>query len=110
MPLCIELIWTYSDHDYVDYSLCFYGEQNGDLMRDPDLVVRVYHNLKMAEVLSFRNDYIGTYQEVYPEEGKYIPRLMRELNSYLKTFLTDLKREDYKILPEHVNAGPVVIA
>ena len=107
MPLCFELI--NKNENIVYFSLCFYGEQNGDLMRDPDLVVRVNHSLQFAEVTTYRNDYMGAYQEVYPEPGKYIPRFKKSLNSYLTTFLKDLHREGYKILPEHINAGPVVL-
>ena len=107
MPYCAELINLTESFTY--YSLCLYGVQNGDLMRDPDLVIRVNHALEFAEVTTFRNDYLGIYQEVYPEPGKFIPRLKKSLNSFLITFLKDLSRDGFKILPEHVNAGPVTL-
>jgi hypothetical protein len=43
MPLSVEQIGSSEDgHRLV--SLCQYGEQNGDLMRDPDIVF-LFHNL-----------------------------------------------------------------
>lgn len=42
-------------------SLCHYGEQDGDLMRDPDMVFLLYDlpDSAAAEPISFRNDYLG---------------------------------------------------
>jgi hypothetical protein len=45
--------------------------------------VKIYSELKKAETLTFRNDYLGIYQEVYPELGKYYPRFKKELNTFL---------------------------
>lgn len=52
-------------------SLAHYGKQNGDLMRDPEIVFAI-HPQGTAEPISFQNDYMGTYQEVYTydEDGK----------------------------------------
>lgn len=66
MPLSVEEIGVSQDgHRLV--SLCQYGEQNGDLMRDPDMVF-LFHNLPdgtAAEPVSYRNDYLGILQEVF---------------------------------------------
>ncbi len=44
-------------------SIAHYGEQNGDLMADPEMTFTIvggeYHPI------SFRNDYLGRYQEVF---------------------------------------------
>lgn len=42
-------------------SLCHYREQNGDLMRDPDMVFLLYDlpDGAAAEPISFRNDYLA---------------------------------------------------
>ncbi len=66
MPLSVEEIGSSGD-GYRLVSLCHYGEQNGDLMRDPD-VLFLFHNLPdgmAAEPVAFRNDYLGIVQEVY---------------------------------------------
>ena len=60
-------------------ALAHNGKQNGDVMADPDMEIRIYPEMKTAEALSFRNDYLGIYQEVYPEPGKYYPKLKKEL-------------------------------
>lgn len=71
-------------------ALAHNGKQNGDVMADPDMEVRVYPDLKMAEALTFRNDYMGIYQEVYPEPGKYYPKLKKELNEFLNNWLKNM--------------------
>ena len=66
MPLSVEHIGKSADgHRLI--SICHYGEQNGDLMRDPDMVFEIHTSATphMAEPLSFQNDYMGTMQEVY---------------------------------------------
>lgn len=66
MPLSVEEIGVSQD-GYRLVSLCQYGEQNGDLMRDCDLVFMVIDlpDGAAAEPVSFRNDYLGIVQNVY---------------------------------------------
>ena len=66
MPLSIEHIGQSAEGNRL-IALCHYGEQNGDLMRDPEMVFEIYASptLTTAEPLSFRNDYMGLMQEVY---------------------------------------------
>jgi uncharacterized protein YqiB (DUF1249 family) len=68
-------------------ALAHNGKQNGDVMADPDMEIKIYPEMKMAEALTFRNDYMGIYQEVYPEPRKYYPKLKRELNDFLNNWL-----------------------
>lgn len=66
MPLSVEEIGIDGEgHRLV--SLCHYGEQNGDLMRDPDIVFMFQDTPSgsIAESVSFKNDYLGLDQEVY---------------------------------------------
>ena len=66
MPLSVEEIGIDGEgHRLV--SLCHYGKQNGDLMRDPDVVFMFQHDPHglIAEPVSFRNDYLGLDQDVY---------------------------------------------
>lgn len=73
MPLSVEDIGQSAEGNRL-ISICHYGEQNGDLMRDPDMVfeIHAWADARTAEPLSFRNDYIGLRQEVYryDKEGK----------------------------------------
>lgn len=66
MPLSIEAIGTSGDGNRL-ISICHYGEQNGDLMRDPEIVFVLHQGPDglYAEPISFRNDYMGLLQEVY---------------------------------------------
>lgn len=83
-------------------SLCHYGEQNGDLMRDPDIVF-MFHDLPdgpAAEPVSFRNDYMAICQEVYnyDEDGKRThirPKLKAELKRFSLTWFTNLRQQGF---------------
>ena len=88
MPLSVEEIGIDGEgHRLV--SLCHYGEQNGDLMRDPDIVFMFQDTPSgsIAEPVSFRNDYPGLDQEVYryDEAGKRT-HLDTTLKSQLREF------------------------
>lgn len=66
MPLSIENIGHSAEGNRL-VSLCHYGAQHGDLMRDPEMVFEFHTDTTphMAEPVSFRNDYVGLFQEVY---------------------------------------------
>jgi len=79
-------------------ALAHNGKQNGDVMCDPDMEIRIYPEMKMAEALTFRNDYLGIFQEVYPEPGKYYPKLKKELNGFLNDWLKNMiEIQGYKL-------------
>jgi hypothetical protein len=98
MPLVIEYIGTTPIPVRVDehprpfrlpmISVAHYGTQNGDAMRDPEMVFHV-HVLE-GRIVSWtprywRNDYAGLEQEVFTEKaGKllYKPKLLRQLRSF----------------------------
>ena len=101
MPLSIEAISTSADGNRL-ISLCHYGEQNGDLMRDPEMVFELFTHgeASAAEPLSFQNDYMGLLQEVYryDEAGKKThvkTRLKAELKSFARTWFTNLKDQGF---------------
>jgi len=101
MPLSIEEIGTSRDgHRLV--SLCQYGEQNGDLMRDCDLVfmVTVLSHGAAAEPVSFRNDYLGIVQNVYryDETGRrthVVPTLKQDLKEFAESWFANLKDQGF---------------
>jgi uncharacterized protein YqiB (DUF1249 family) len=73
------------------------GIQNGDVMADPDVQVHIYPETKSAEALTFQNDYLGIYQQVY-EDGKYSPKLKKDLNEFLNDWLrTIIEIQEYKL-------------
>ncbi|MFO0702240.1 MAG: hypothetical protein U0236_23795 [Nitrospira sp.] len=101
LPLSVEEIGSSGD-GYRLVSLCHYGEQNGDLMRDPDIVF-LFHNLPdgmAAEPVSFRNDYLGLSQEVYryDETGKrthVLPTLQQDLTEFAESWFANLKDQGF---------------
>ncbi len=101
MPLSVEEIGSSGD-GYRLVSMCHYGEQNGDLMRDPDIVFLI-HNLPdgmAAEPVSYRNDYLGISQDVYryDETGRrthVMPSLKQELKEFAESWFTNLKDQGF---------------
>lgn len=101
MPLSIEAIGTSADGNRL-ISICHYGEQNGDLMRDPDMVFELFTHgeASAAEPLSFQNDYMGLLQEVYryDDAGKKThvnTRLKAELKSFARTWFSNLREQGF---------------
>jgi uncharacterized protein YqiB (DUF1249 family) len=78
-------------------ALAHNGLQNGDVMSDPDVEVKIYPDQKMAEALTFQNDYLGIYQEVHPEPGKYYPKLKKDLNDFLDEWLSNMIEAKYEL-------------
>lgn len=78
-------------------ALAHNGIQNGDVMADPDVQVQIYPETKSAEALTFQNDYLGLYQEVY-DEGKCNESLKKDLNEFLSDWLeTIIEVQEYKL-------------
>lgn len=101
LPLSVEEIGISTEgHRLV--SLCHYGEQNGDLMRDPDMVF-MFHNFPdgmAAEPVSYRNDYLGIVQEVYryDEAGRrthVLPSLKQDLTEFAESWFANLKDQGF---------------
>ena len=101
LPLSVEEIGTSRDgHRLV--SLCQYGEQNGDLMRDCDLVFMVTDlpDGVAAEPVSFRNDYLGLSQEVYryDETGRrthVVSSLKQDLKEFARVWFVTLRDQGF---------------
>jgi len=70
--------------------------QNGDVMADPDMEIKIHKELKMAEAMTYQQDGLGIFQRVYnDDETKVNPKLKRQLNSFLNTWLTNLKNQGF---------------
>lgn len=72
-------------------SLTHYYRQNGDLIPDPDMTIRIHYG--MAEALTFQ-DY-NSLKRVYTGDGYYSPALKKDLNKFLDFWLTNLKRQGF---------------
>jgi hypothetical protein len=85
-------------------SLAHYFEQNGDLCQDPEMEVRVYlprgDQPGRVEALTFQQAIPPIYSVVYPEPGKVVPHLKRELNDFLGTWLRNLEQQGHRLVSE----------
>jgi len=81
-------------------SLAHYFEQNGDLCQDPEMTLRIFPPKEgrhgSVEALSYQMAIPPVYQVVYPEKGKVYPRLKRELNDFLRTWLRNLQEQGHR--------------
>jgi len=69
--------------------------QNGDVMADPDMEIRIHREQKTAEALTYQMDSLGIYQEVYPVSGIINTALKKNLNSFLLTWLRNIKKQGF---------------
>lgn len=94
MDLNLDLL--YRDHEIIKVALSHYYEQNGDLIADPDMVIRVDTKTETVEALSYQDTY--TYREVYPEGGEADVRTKKELNEFLLQWLTNLIDQGHRLV------------
>lgn len=96
MPLVVET-WLGDDHSQLVVSICHYGEMNGDAMRDPDVVFYAIDN--EVYPISYRNDYVGVYQEARYTDDKGKERvdtkLDRELRGFLRQWAGTIKEQGF---------------
>jgi hypothetical protein len=78
-------------------SVAHYGEQQGDLMRDPEIVFEVMHG--QWQSVSIQQDYVGSYREaVYVgEDGKvYVrPAEVRDIAVFARVRDRNLKHQGF---------------
>lgn len=99
MDFVVEKLY-YTDHAGNDvYALTHYGEQNGDLMCDPDMTIAVDRENGRIIPRTFRNDYMGVFQEVFTtinDRLMYSHRLLIDLDEFLYMWLNNLKEQGFK--------------
>lgn len=70
-------------------SLCHYGEQNGDAMRDPEVVFTVDDDRREAIPRYFRNDYAGC------EEFIHTDKRSPGLEDFCETWFRNLREQGF---------------
>lgn len=113
MDLTVEVLPRCPETGAMVLSLVHYFEQNGDLCQDPEMVLRVFAPGSTAframvpstdarhgrvEAIMYQQAIPPIYQQVYPEPGKYAPRLKRDLNAFLTTWLRNLKAQGHRLV------------
>jgi len=120
MDLSVEVLPACEETGAQVLSLCHYRVVNGDMCQDPEMTVRVFPPGSTAfthmvpstdsrhgrvEALMFQQAQPPIYQEVYPEPGKYHPRLRRELNDFLGFWLRNLREQGHRLAdPDETDA------
>ena len=97
MDLSIDILS--SDEDVMIFSMAHNFIQNGDVMADPDMEIKLFKKAEAIEALTFQNSSLGIYQEVYGfvDDNKMVrTKLKVELNRFLRTWLTNLKNQGFK--------------
>jgi len=95
MDLSVE---SWQEGNFQIVSVCFYFVQNGDMMKDPDIVFRYDIELGPLEMpISYQLDSMGIYKEVFHGDGKIDIGLLKELQEMLKTTVEHCKSFDYKV-------------
>lgn len=77
-------------------SLCHYGEQNGDLMRDPEVVFLLRENEAMP--IYFRNDYAGVEHATvsgYFGGVPVLPGAQAPLDHFSRRWLRNLEEQGF---------------
>jgi hypothetical protein len=90
MRLVVERIWK----DQI--SLCHYGEQNGDPMRDPEVVFLIEGN--EAKPVYFLNDYVAvehaTVEDLFGDVPVK-PGTQKDLDSFVKIWWRNIKEQGF---------------
>lgn len=92
MDLVVEVIDQDGSNNRV-LSMTHYFEQNGDLVPDPVMTFLVFDS-GIIFALSYQDQF--SYQEIYTKSGSVNMKLMKELNLFLNTWLTNIEQQGFK--------------
>ena len=84
------------DNDVYIFSMAHNYTQNGDLMCDPDMEIRIFPKTEMAEALTFQLDSLGIFQRVY-QDNKVNIEIKKDLNRFLDKWLINIKSQKYSL-------------
>lgn len=77
MPVYLELIGRIDNYNF--FSLAHYGQQNGDAMRDPEMIIALHKESQQFVPYYYRNDYMGMeqYSVRWTNEGILLNRRLQ---------------------------------
>ena len=77
MPIHIEIIEKTDKYNHI--SLAHYGQQNGDAMRDPEMIIALHKESQQFVPYYYRNDYKGIvlYCVRWTDEGILLNRRLQ---------------------------------
>ena len=91
MTVYIEIIDRSETYNHI--SLAHYGEQNGDMMRDPEMLFALHKETQQFIPYYYRNDYCGIEQNSvrWSEDGIALnPRLQAEHTTFANQWLRNI--------------------
>ena len=91
MPVHVELIDK--TENYHHFSLAHYGQQNGDAMRDPEMLFALHNGTRQFIPYYYRNDYCGIEQNSvrWSEDGIALnPRLQASHTTFANQWLRNI--------------------
>ena len=87
MPVYLELIGRIDKYDF--FSLAHYGQQNGDAMRDPEMLFALHNETRQFIPYYYRNDYCGIEENSVRWSDKiFAPRLTASLAEMVESVQT----------------------
>ena len=102
MRLVVEVLPEPGPNGHPVVSVAHYGEQNSDLMRDPEMLFEVIEDDVVAPEFSpfyFRNDYAGVerWSRVRSEGGEVVclPRRTRDLEQFARIWDRNLREQGF---------------
>ncbi|MFA6102827.1 MAG: hypothetical protein WC721_11615 [Victivallaceae bacterium] len=95
MAVVVEKVGNLAGYGEI-ISIAHYGEQNGDLMADPEMTFTIVGGEYYP--VSFRNDYVGIYQEVFNfnEDGEpeaINTKLQSDLIAFANTWMKSIQEQ-----------------
>ena len=97
MNLNVDILFREKDGTRLALSH-YYRHPSGDMIADPDMEIKVFPDMKMAEALTFQDSF--GYRVVYPSPDKVDVKAKAELNRFLNQWLSNLIRQDYQIMTD----------
>ena len=92
MELNVDLL--HEDKESITIALSHYFKQNGDMIPDPDMEVRIYPDMKMAEALTYQDSF--GYREVYPAPSQVYLKAKKDLNIFLNQWLSYILAQGFE--------------
>ena len=96
MPLIAELvnhsIWNGIEFKHI--SLAHYGECNGDLMADPEMIFLFNEEKEIAIPFYYKNDYAGIEQySILTETNICYPKMQTSHTKFAESWLVNMKEQ-----------------
>jgi hypothetical protein len=101
MTLVIEAVPELGPLNAPAISVAHYGEQNGDLMRDPEMCFELTNPLGMGWIMTpyyFRNDFVGVEQVSRTRDEKnyiFYPDIFHQHESFSRTWDRNLRAQGF---------------